>query len=80
MGDQRQWLRIVYDDRVAVVKMEPRGIFEHNLFIDRLFGIRKIPALALQRIVKLLGAAEVAGRSLDQMPIGFDAGCVHHKG
>ena len=69
----------MHDDRVAIVEMKPRGVFEHDLFVDRLFGVRKIQALALQRIVKLLGAAKVARRSLNQMPVGFDACRIHHQ-
>ena len=69
----------MHDDRVAIVKMKPRGIFEHDLFVDRLFGVRKIDALALQRVVKLLRAAEEARRSLDQVPVGFDADRIHHQ-
>jgi hypothetical protein len=42
--------------------MKPRGIFEHDLFVDRLFSVRKIQALALQCIVKFFGAAEVTWR------------------
>ena len=69
----------MHDDRVAIVEMKPRGVFEHDLFVDRLFGVRKIHALALQRVVKLLGAAKEARRSLNQMPVGFDARRVHHE-
>ena len=80
MRDQRQRLRIVHNDRVAIVKMKPHGVLEHNLFVDRPFGFRKLQALALQRIVKLLGAAKEARRSLNQVPVGVNACRVHHQG
>ena len=36
-------------------------------------------ALALQRVVELLGAIEEGRRALYQVPSGFDAECVHHQ-
>ena len=60
MRDQRQRLRIVHDDRVAIVKMKPHGVLEHNLLVDRPFVVGERCALALERIVKLLGAAKEA--------------------
>jgi hypothetical protein len=79
MVDQRQRLGIVHDDRVAIVKVKACAIFEYNLLVDCLFNVRKIDVLALQRVVKLFGAAKEAWRSLNQMPVGFDPCCVHHQ-
>jgi len=79
MLDQRQRLRVVHDDCVAVVKVKSRGIFEHDLFVYRSFSVRKFHALALQRVVKHLGATKEAWGALDQMPVSFDAYRVHHQ-
>jgi hypothetical protein len=79
MRDQRQRLRVVHDDRVAIVKMKPHGVLEHNLLVDRPFVVGERRALALKRIVKLLGAAKEAGCPLYQMPVGFDPRRVHHQ-
>src|SRR3954447_24925878 len=80
MGDQRQRLRVVHDDRVAIVKMKTRSVLEYDFFVNGSFSVRKIQALALQGIVELLGAAKEAGRSLNQMPVRFDSRRVHHEG
>jgi hypothetical protein len=29
----------MHDDRIAIVKMKPRGIFEYDLFVDHPFSI-----------------------------------------
>ena len=70
----------MHDDGVALVKMQPGGVFEHDLFVYRSFGVRKFHALALQRVVKHLGATKKARSSLNQMPVSFDAYRVHHQG
>jgi NADP-dependent 3-hydroxy acid dehydrogenase YdfG len=72
-------LRIVHDDRVAIVKMKPRGVLEHNLLVDRPFGVRERNGFPLQRVVKLLGAAKEARCPLNQMPVGVDPHRVHHQ-
>jgi hypothetical protein len=79
MRDQRQRLRIVNDDCVAIFEMEPGCILQHDLFVYGSLCFRQTQVLTLQGVVQLLCAAEKPGCSLDEMPIRVDAHRIHHQ-
>jgi hypothetical protein len=79
VSDQRERLRIVHDDGVAFIQMEPGGILKYYFFVDGLFGLGKLDLFTLQCIMQLLRTAEEARRALDQMPIGFNPDRIHHQ-
>src|SRR5882757_8835523 len=73
MAHQRKRLRVVHDYGVAGAQMKPGGILEHHLFVEFLLDGGDLDALALQRVMQLLRAAEEGWRSLDQVPLCFEA-------
>src|SRR5438477_479392 len=50
---QSQGLGIVDDDGVAIVEMQPEGVLEHDLLVQRLIGVGELDPSALQAIVQL---------------------------
>src|SRR5437763_10084628 len=68
------------NDGVAILQMQPRGILEHDLFVNCAFGFGKLAVVPLQCVMELFCAAEEAGCALYQMPLSLDANRIHHQG
>ena len=78
MLDQRQWLRVVHDDKIVPDKIA-QAVFVNYLLKDFLFDAGKIDLGPLQRIVHLLGDREEIRRALNDPPFGLQLEAVHEQ-